>query len=118
MSSVPLVLDLSPFIVTTDQVTLEELENGFRTVPANLPAACQTLYENVAGKAIVLDNNDFPDFADAIQHSCETPGCWAYDQLQKKAKDAEFGDPDIKLTYLRITLGYNQVLAIPISTYM
>ncbi|KAF8460834.1 RmlC-like cupin domain-containing protein [Kalaharituber pfeilii] len=99
----PVVQDLSPFVVSSEKITLQELEWGTYTVPANLPEACQQLYGNVAGVNITLNDPTFPDFSDAIQHSCITPGCWAYEKLRQKTK--EFGD--LKETYLRITLGFN-----------
>jgi hypothetical protein len=100
----PVVIDRPPFVLPMDNVTLLELDQGTYTAPVNLPEACQTLYGNVAGAKIVLNDKDFPDFAEAIQYSCITEGCWAYEKLKKKA--GEF-TPDIKGTYLRITLGYN-----------
>lgn len=102
----PVVLDLSPIITTGDDITLLELETALETVPANLPEACQKLYQNIAGKAVSLNTKEFPDLARAIQYSCETKGCWAYEKLASKV--TEFGDNPLE-TYLRITLGYNQV---------
>lgn len=103
---VPVVMDLPPFVVTADQITLRDIENGFFTAPINPPDACQKLYGNVAGTKIVLNDNDFPQFAEAIQRSCTDPRGWAYQKL--KAKQGELGS-DPYGTYLRITLGYNQV---------
>ncbi|KAI0136859.1 hypothetical protein BJ170DRAFT_689256 [Xylariales sp. AK1849] len=62
----PVVLDLSPFIVGSDNITLQQLEIGNYIVPVNLPEACQK----------------------ALWH--------------------EFGKSEPDMTYLRITLGYNQ----------
>lgn len=102
----PVVIDLPPFVLPADQVTLQDLDLGKYTSPSNLPEACQILYGNVAGTKIVLNDDDFPDFAEAIQYSCTTEGCWAYKRLKKKA--SKFGHGD-KGSYLRITLGYNLV---------
>ncbi|KAK5077324.1 hypothetical protein LTR64_005193 [Lithohypha guttulata] len=107
VSPVPIVMDLPPFVRTSDQITLSDIENGFFTAPINLPDACQKLYGNIAGAKIVLNDDDFPNFSDAIQHSCITPGCWAFEKLQEKANAGELGH-DLAGTYLRITLGYNQ----------
>lgn len=76
------------------------------TIINNLPRACQQLYANVAGQNFQLNTRDFPDFADAINHSIETKGCWCYKKLAEKAKEDEFGGGK-KETYLRITLGEN-----------
>jgi hypothetical protein len=108
LGEVPLVTDLSPYVVTDEEIDLETLENGHFTVPANLPQACQRLYNNIAGKSVSLNTSKYPYFSKAIQYSCETPGCWAYEKLWAKAKKGELGN-DILGTYLRITLGYNQV---------
>lgn len=103
----PVVIDLSPFVLSSDRITLRELESGQYTVPVNLPDACQTLYGNVAGMSIMLDDDDFPDFTRAIEWSCSNPEGWAYKKLIEKA--GEFGKSNPDMTYLRITLGYNQV---------
>ena len=84
-----------------------KLERGDYTVFANLPPACQLLYHNVAGPNITLEVDDFP-FAAAIERSVSTPGLWGFETLNSKSE--EFGKPaDLMGTYLRITLGTNQV---------
>jgi hypothetical protein len=102
----PVVIDLSPFVISDQKVSLLQLEKGDYTIFANLPEACQTLYHNVAGPSISLETEDFP-FAAAIQRSVSTPGLWGHKKLKDKA--SEFGKLDEKGTYLRITLGTNQV---------
>jgi hypothetical protein len=108
INPLPVVIDRPPFVRPADQVTLSDLDRGLYTAPANLPKACQVLYGNVAGTKIVLGDDEFPDFAEAIQYSCNTPGCWGYNKLAEKAKEGEF-TKDPRGTYLRITLGYNLV---------
>lgn len=102
----PVVIDRSPFVISDQKISLLQLEKNDFTIAANLPQACQVLYHNVAGPNITLEAEDFP-FAAAIQRSVSTPGHWGYETLKKKA--GEFGKPDRKGTYLRITLGTNQV---------
>lgn len=102
----PVVTDRSPFVLPPDEVTLLDLEKGTYIAPADLPEACRSLYENVAGTKIVLNDENFPQFTDAIQRSCITKGCWAYKALREKA---EKNGSDLDRTYLRITLGYNLV---------
>ena len=102
----PVVMDLSPFVISDQKVSLLQLEKNNYTIFANLPEACQVLYHNVAGPEITLEAEDFP-FAAAIQRSVSTEGLWGYETLMKKA--TEFGERDEKGTYLRITLGTNQV---------
>jgi hypothetical protein len=103
---VPVVLTPSPRLLGGDAITLEHLARNDATTSVSLPSACQALYGSVAGAAIELDTPDFPDFSAAIDHSIVTPGCICYERLREKAGD--FGNPDIKETYLRITFGPNQ----------
>jgi hypothetical protein len=72
---------------------------------ANLNFTGQQLYENVAGKKFVLNDANFPDFAEAIEYSIVTPGCWCYETL--KAKSEKQPPEYTKRIYLRITLGQN-----------
>lgn len=102
----PVTLDLPPSLVTSDAITLDDIGHNEHTVIANLPAACQVLYGNVAGPAIQLDTADFPEFSQAIERSIITPGCICYEKL--KAKANEFGKYDPDGTYLRVTIGPNQ----------
>jgi hypothetical protein len=71
----------------------------------NLSSTSQKLYNCIAGNTFILDDADFPDFSKAIQRSIVTPGAWCNTMLAKKAQ--EFGKPNPKETYLRITLGQN-----------
>lgn len=98
-------MDLSPFVMSDEKISLLDLERGTYTAPANLPKACQTLYGNVAGPNILLDTPHFPDFSKAIERSVSMEGLLGYKLL--KAKTGEFGQDDFKETYLRITLGYD-----------
>lgn len=109
ISPVGVVIDESPFVVSSDSVTLEQLESGSVTVPANLPEACQRLYGNVAGKEIILNDKDFPNFTNAIEMSCRNEKGWCYQRLVRKANGG-----NLNATYLRITLGYNYVSTIPL----
>ena len=101
----PVVSDLPALIVSDQRITMDELAQGKVTVVANLSAECKVLYANVAGADIVLDAPDFPDFSAAINYSIVTPDCVCYNLL--KAKEGEFGKPNPRGTYLRITLGDN-----------
>ncbi|KAF9470944.1 hypothetical protein BDN70DRAFT_820660, partial [Pholiota conissans] len=100
----PLVRDLPPYVVKDQDITLDDLESGIVTVVANLPAACQVLYRNVAGPKIVLDAPDFPEFSQAIERSVRNEGLVGYELLRKKA--ANHGGK-LTGTYLRITIGTN-----------
>lgn len=101
----PIVNTLSPFVISGQSITLDDLASGVYTVPENLPPECQKLYHNVAGPNIALDTADFPEFSAAIQRSVNTPGLIGHTLL--KAKATEFGKEDFDGTYLRITLGHD-----------
>ena len=91
-------------------ISLLDLEQGTYTIPANLPAACQILYGNIAGRDIVLDTPDFPEFSQAIKRSVTKKGLLGHKFLTSKAKTSENGEfnaYNFLNTYLRITLGYN-----------
>lgn len=99
----PVVKKLSPIIVRGDAITLDQLATGGVTVPANLSAECQRLYDNVAGAKILLDTPDFLNFGEAIERSVNTEGLLCHNLLVKKAS----GGKPFKSTYLRITLSAN-----------
>jgi hypothetical protein len=99
------VNDLPPVIAESIKLTLEDLAIGTTTSIANLNPACQRLYTNVNGPGIQLNDENFPDFSEALEYSIRTPGKICYEMLKSKA--SEFGDP--MMTYLRITLGLDEV---------
>lgn len=77
-----------------------------------MPSACLTdverkLYDCISGNNFVLDTMDFPDFSKAIEHSIATPGLWCHKKLREKSREFNPNVPNIKETYLRITLGEN-----------
>ncbi|KAF8315641.1 hypothetical protein DL93DRAFT_2166599 [Clavulina sp. PMI_390] len=104
--NLPLVLDHSPYVLSDQAITLRDIESNIYTVPANLPPACQQLYANVCGASIRLEDESFPDFAEAIQWSVSAEGRVGYELLKKKATEFE-GPPNFQTTYLRITLGHS-----------
>lgn len=102
----PVAVEPPMRVVPHDAIAMEDIAWGRVTVPASLTPTCQKLYDNVAGKRFVLDTPDFPEFSAAIKASIADPAGWCHQLLARKA--GEFGEPDIKKTYLRITLGINQ----------
>ena len=99
IGSVPLKVkntnDLTPYDIAANTVLPK----------ANLTAMGQKLYSNISGENFVLNSPDFPNFSEAIEYSIATPGCWAHNKLQEKSN--EFGVPNPREVYLRITLGKN-----------
>lgn len=95
-----------PLIVKgMDELTMTDVASAAYMPKANLNNIGQKLYENVAGKKFVLNDDDFPDFAEAIEYSIATPGCWCFETLKKKSESKPAGLE--KQIYLRITLGQN-----------
>ena len=90
-----------------DELTMEDIANDKYIPKANLSLMGKKLYECIAGKKFKLNTPDFPDFSRAIEYSIKTPGCWCNTILKNKASEFNKEKPNIKETYLRITLGEN-----------
>lgn len=76
--------------MSDQKITLTDLEKGIFTVKANLPEACQQLYDNVAGPNITLNDDEFPDFSAAIERSVNTEGLIGHNMLKKKSGEEDF----------------------------
>lgn len=97
-----------PLIIkNTNHLTMDDIAKGTYLPDVNLPTVARQLYGCVSGKKFILDNESFPEFSNAIEHSIATPGCWCYETLQKKKNEFNPAEPNIKETYLRITMGDN-----------
>jgi hypothetical protein len=97
-----------PLIVrNTEKLSMNDIAKGTYLPKANLSLMAQKLYDCIAGKNFVLDDKDFPEFSEAIEHSIITPGCWCYERLQEKSTEFNKDKPNLLETYLRITLGSN-----------
>lgn len=95
----PITMSKIPFAVK-DTNELSMLDVATRDVfpKSFLSATSQRLYDCIAGKKFVLDDDDFPAFSLAIEYSIRSPDGWCFGKLIDK--DPAFG-------YLRITLGEN-----------
>jgi uncharacterized cupin superfamily protein len=102
----PVTIDPPLVVVPSNQITMDMMAKYQAIVPTNLNSACQKLYGNVSGENFTLNTDDFPDFTNAIEQSIKDENGWCYKKLQDKA--SEFGEKNIKATYLRITMGVNQ----------
>ena len=91
----------------TNILTMDDIAEGNYLPNANLPLVGQKLYNCVSGKRFVLDDNNFPDFSQAIEYNIITPGCWCFEKLREKSTEFNKDKPNLKETYLRITLGEN-----------
>jgi len=90
-----------------DSLTMDDIAGNMYLPVENLHSVSQQMYNCVGGRKFKLDTRDFPYFSAAIEHSIKTPGCWCYKKLQDKASEFNPDKPDIKSTYLRITMGCN-----------
>ena len=103
----PITDKIPLFVKDTSELTMDDIANGNVLPNANLSLIGQKLYNCVAGKKFILDSKDFPNFSKAIEYSIRTPGNWCYEKLKEKSTEFNKDKPDIKETYLRITLGSN-----------
>lgn len=102
------VTDMIPLIVkNTDELTMSDIASGKYLPKSNLSMISQKLYDCIAGKRFVLDDNDFPDFSKAIEYSIATPDLLCNTILKNKSTEFNKDKPNLFETYLRITLGRN-----------
>ena len=60
-------------VIDSENVTMEMLSQNDFMLVSNLPLTSQKLYYSISGSKIVLDDNDFPQFSQAIEQSIRTP---------------------------------------------
>ena len=102
----PITFNVPLLVKDTDDLSMYDVARCEFLPSSNLELTARKLYDCISGKNFILDDNNFPDFSKAIEYSIATPGCWCNTTLINKSK--EFSkDPNIKETYLRITLGRN-----------
>lgn len=102
----PITSKVPLLIKNTDELTMSDIAKGEYIAKANLSSIAQKLYDCISGKRFILDDEEFPEFSQAIEHSIKTPGCWCNRRLLEKATEFS-SDPKPLETYLRITLGEN-----------
>ena len=103
----PITRNIPLLIRDTNDITMTDVALSSCMPKANLSLISQKLYDCISGKKFILDDDDFPDFTEAIEHSIATPGLWCNTTLQSKSREFNPDKPNIKETYLRITLGEN-----------
>lgn len=89
------------------ELTMSDIDNSRFMPKSFLTNVSKIMYECIAGRKFVLDDQSFPEFSKAIQYSIQTPGCWCNKTLQKKSREFNKDKPNLLETYLRITLGQN-----------
>jgi len=103
----PVTRAISLVVKDIDELSMDDIAMGWYMPKANLSMVSQKMYDCISGKKFVLNTVDFPDFSNAIEYSIKTPGCWCNTTLKNKATEFNKEKPNIKETYLRITLGEN-----------
>ncbi len=103
----PITGNVPLLVKNTDDLTMDDVASAIYMPKANLSLTSQKLYDCISGKQFTLNTSDFPEFAQAIEHSIATPGKWCHELLKKKATEFDKDKPNDKETYLRITLGEN-----------
>ncbi len=103
----PITQRVPLYVKDVNHLTMNDVALGGIMPSANLNAINQKLYACVSGERFVLDDPDFPEFSKAIEYSIATPGLWCNRRLLEKATEFNKDKPNIKETYLRITLGLN-----------
>ena len=97
-----------PFLIKdTHDLTMADIAASKYLPKANLPSVSQRLYDCISGSRFELNDDDFPEFSQAIEHSIATPGLWCNTTLQNKSREFDPNKPNLSETYLRITLGEN-----------
>ena len=97
------VIQNIPFHIK-DAISLDAIAKGLYLCKSHLSSVSQQMYDCVVDT--VLDTDDFPDFSKAVQQSIADG--WCNKQLIKKSNEfSKSGPPNLKETYLRITLGTN-----------
>lgn len=103
----PITRTIPLLVCKTDELTIDDIAQSTYLPHSNLSTVGQKLFDCVSGKKFVLDDESFPDFSKAIEHSINTPGLWCYQKLLEKASEFDKDHPNVLETYLRITLGEN-----------
>jgi hypothetical protein len=99
----PVANALLPFIVSGQNIILDQLAAGSMTLPEFLTLECQKLYHSTVSSNITFGSSNSSEFTTTMKRDANPPGLSLRKMSEVKA--SEFGARDIKNTYLRITLG-------------
>lgn len=103
----PVVVNVPLKVKKITELTMNDIAENRYISHSILSHTAQKLYDCISGHRFVLNDDDFPDFSKAIEYSIATPGCWCHEKLKSKSTEFNPNHPNIKETYLRITLGEN-----------
>ena len=102
----PLGRARAALVLPAQHIDLDALEQQSGIISSELSRECQLLYRHIQGASIRLNSPDFPDFAEAINHSIVTPGCLCHERLLHKTDC--FKTSRKHQSYLRIGVGVSQ----------
>jgi len=100
----PITTTLPLVVKDTKELSMQAIANSSYLPKSFLAPVAQRLYDCISGSHFVLNDPSFPDFSKAIQYSIETPGLWCNTRLKEKANEFSKTNPNLKETYLRITI--------------
>ena len=103
----PIVSNVPLKVKNTNELTMDDIAQNKYLPHSSLSSTAQKLYDCISGTKFILDDDNFPNFSEAIQYSIKTPGCWCHEKLKDKSNEFNPSKPNINETYLRITLGQN-----------
>ncbi len=101
------------FVVPENQYSIQHEIHHTAISPLQLEQPCRNLYSSVIN--FKLNDDKFPDLTTVIEESIKNPLGWCHRKLVEKAN--RFGKPNLKATYLRLTLGNREGNA-PGHTYV
>ena len=100
----PLAANLRPLVKDSSTVTLFDLDRGEFTFSADLPTACQELYQTLKG--CDLEDHEDPEdpikLSDAMRYSINTKGRCLNKIMEDKKKGSYYTEGHV---YIRVTLG-------------
>jgi len=103
----PITLNVPLIVKGVHELTMNDIANSSFLPSANLSLVSKILYDCISGKNFILNDDDFPEFSQAIEHSIVTEGCWCNTRLKEKSTEFNQDKPNFLETYLRITMGEN-----------
>lgn len=103
----PITLTTPLLVKDSYELSMDDIASNAYLPSSNLSTVSQKLFSCISGQNFKLNDNDFPDFSDAIEYNIKTPGCWCYKKLLEKSTEFNPDKPDPLETYIRVTLGQN-----------
>ena len=83
----PLASNFPPLVKDSSTATLLDLNKGWFTFSADLPAACQQMYQTMKGCDLECSGISNIQLSDAIRYSINTKGKFLNDIIERKKKD-------------------------------